>query len=385
MRICFLTTVYPAHNRNGGDINSQRYADALRAAGAEVDVVGYLRRGDPWPAGKNEHIVEERLIETRQSGLHALRWMLDSLLHGLPYSAGKYRSGKYIDLIQRLHAERRYDLFVTDHTSRLQWLIAHLPPGLRFISVSHNIEHQLYQGQRDVETRAWMRWVYGREARLVKAAEDALARSAREIWTVTAEDAAYYAGVPGGCRARAFDTPPRPIEFPAQMPATAFDIGLLGNWEWSANAVGLRWFVDQVLPLLPPGLRIEVAGRGGEWLASRSPQLTYRGYVKDATEFLLSGRAVAVPSISGAGVQIKSLDAIALGLPVVANPFALRGIGSLPQSVRVAQTAAEFAAQLLAAVQPQPPGQREDALRWAEQLRRKFYSDVAQALREVMA
>src|SRR4029077_15790218 len=104
------------------------------------------------------------------------------------------------------------------------------------------------------------------------------------------------------------------------------DVAVLGTWTWSANRAGLKWFLGEVCPHLPPWLAVEVAGAGSEALEGSAPGVRMRGRVPEVMPFLQRARVVAVPSVRGEGVQINTLDAIASGRAVVATPIATRGI-----------------------------------------------------------
>jgi glycosyltransferase involved in cell wall biosynthesis len=123
---------------------------------------------------------------------------------------------------------------------------------------------------------------------------------------------------------------------------------------------------------------VEIAGRGGDFAADRRPNVRYRGFVADAMEFLAGARAVAVPSVGGSGVQVKTLDAIASGNPVVSTAVGVRGLGTVPRSVRVEDDPAEFAAALREALRAESAP--DDALEWARVRRERFAADVAEAV-----
>ncbi|KXA28781.1 glycosyltransferase family 4 protein [Escherichia coli] len=110
---------------------------------------------------------------------------------------------------------------------------------------------------------------------------------------------------------------------------------------------GLRWFFDNVYPLLPVEITIQVAGKGADWLADKYKNVKYKGFVEDAQEFLSKSKVIAIPSISGAGVQIKTLDAITIGRPIVASEFALRGLEDIPSYVYSSRQASEMANQIM--------------------------------------
>jgi polysaccharide biosynthesis protein PslH len=129
------------------------------------------------------------------------------------------------------------------------------------------------------------------------------------------------------------------------------------------------------------GLDVHVGGADAEPIAAGAPGVTVRGRVPDALEFLQTARAIAVPSVSGGGVQIKTLDAIASGRPVVATSVALRGIDDPPATVRVADDPAGFAAALAAAAAAPPdPAAEREAQAWVGARGQAFTEAVAGAL-----
>jgi hypothetical protein len=128
------------------------------------------------------------------------------------------------------------------------------------------------------------------------------------------------------------------------------DASLIGTWTWEPNLIGLRWFLDEVAPLLPQGFRVSVAGRIPPGL--RPPEgigaaVSLVGRVPDATDFLAEGAVVALASRGGTGVQLKTIEALQLGLPAVATRLSLRGLGMPPANVRIADDAPDFARALV--------------------------------------
>jgi glycosyltransferase involved in cell wall biosynthesis len=112
--------------------------------------------------------------------------------------------------------------------------------------------------------------------------------------------------------------------------------------------------------------------------------LTIVGPVPDALEFLQAGRAVAVPSVSGAGIQVKTLDALASGRRVVATTTAMRGIAEPPPTVIVADEPAAFADALEAAARAGDDGEAAALARtWAVDRRERFRAQVADAVSAV--
>ena len=378
MRVLFLTTALPGARRTGGEVATQAFVDALRSAGHEVAVLGYRRTGDDSVVALGEVAVADRPIETSEAGLRAVGWMARGLVRRRPYSVAKYVSRAMRIAVERHLSAERPALVVVDH-AQMGWLLPRGGFGVPHVHVAHNVEHALYAQLASRRGGPWSR-VHAREATLIERIEHRLCESAAGVWALTLDDAQTL-GALGG-RSRAFALPATTgagTYADDVMPEPACDVTVLGSWTWDANARGLRWLLDDVLPALPRPLSIEVAGAGSLELAGGHAGVVARGRVPDALEFLRRGRVVAVPSVEGAGVQVKTLDAIAAGRPVVASELALRGIDDPPATVLGAADAGSFARALAQAAGDPGMGAADEAARWTTARRERFVADVAAA------
>ena len=385
MRAVVLTNVLPRARRSGGEIVSQSVIDALAGAGHEVRVVGYRRLGDPVQDAPGDVSAGTRPIETRIARMRALVWTVRALARREPYSVAKWRSRGYARAARDVLREGA-DAVIVDHAGLHFAALAAADGLLPTIFIAHNAEAETYGRLAATATNPLGRWTYAREARLIGAVEAALARRARQVWTLTDADAAYFRGLAptADVRTLAVASAVRPTP-PADA---AGGVAVIGRWTWRANALGLEWFTADVVPHLPPDLAVDVAGEGAEWLAGRHPNVAVHGVVPDAARFLAAARVVAVPSVEGGGVQVKTLDAIASGAPVVATPVAVRGLAPLPGSVVVTEDAAVFASELVR-LAGAPAGERlrmrEEATRWSDARRERFEADAADWLAEAVA
>lgn len=344
MKILYLTTVLPSGRRTGGEIASQCFINALKQCGHEVLVMGYQRPDDTKLKNDNEVVVEKRYIETQKSKLYPFLWMLLSLIKGLPYSAAKYYSKKYLTKVKSILHRDDYNTVIIDH-AQLGWLVPLLSQKTKVIFIAHNLEHQLYEAQLKNAQKYVSKYIYKREARLIKKMEDNLAVSSKQIWTLTSHDSNYF--YDWNLCTKVFHLPSIRTVPPKKSAIKHCDIGIIGSWTWKANKYGLEWFFQSVYPHLPTNISIHVAGSGAEWLAKRYPNVKYCGFVPDAQAFMASAKVIAIPSISGGGIQIKTLDAITSGSPIVATTIAMRGILDYPSAIEIADEPEYFARSLI--------------------------------------
>ncbi|MCP4546402.1 MAG: glycosyltransferase [bacterium] len=105
-----------------------------------------------------------------------------------------------------------------------------------------------------------------------------------------------------------------------------------GNLDYFPNAHALRWFSAEVLPLLKkrrPDLRFLAAGKvtSEEVQAlAQSHGVEFTGFVPDMGEVLADADIAIATMQSGAGIQNKVLEAMAVGTPVVATRLGNAGI-----------------------------------------------------------
>jgi hypothetical protein len=383
MRVLFVTTVLPHRRTMGSEVASQSIIDALRAHGVHVDVLGYLRVGDGLDEARDTVAVQTRHIETRGAKWHPIGWLLQSFARAIPYSSAKYRSALYVHQVHRQCAMHAYDTAIIDHP-QMAWIARDLPRSLPTVFIAHNIEHEMYEQIAGGQRNPLARWIYRREAIRIRHAEQALATISTEIWALTAHDAGYFATIGRGARVRVLPLPATSLAHAGQGMEKLFDIGLIGSWSWQANREGLCWFLEQVLPRLPSSLSIRVAGNGAERLLPRASRVQAVGFVPDAIGFMQQARVVAIPTLSGGGIQIKTLDAIGSGSRIVATACAVRGIDDPPPNLVVADTAVAFAEELQRAACGPPAGEAlESALRWSTGRRDRFGAELARALEDL--
>ena len=379
VRILFLSTFLPGALSTGSEVATQGFVDGMRSLGHDVTVLGYRRAGSTPPMHRDDVAVAERHIETATAGAWPAAWMARALLTRRPYSVAKYVSRTYALAVDEELRRVDSDVVVLDH-AQMGWLV---PPGgwqVPFVYLAHNIEHRLH-----TELAAMgglRRRAHAREAALIRAVEERLCREARAAWALTEGEASELAEM--GARASFFDLPasaPPPCPGPPDR-----DVAILGGWTWKSNAAGLEWFLRDVRPRLAPDITVHVGGARSAEIAAGVPGVVAHGRVANALRFLQRAAVVAVPSTAGAGVQVKTLDAIASGRRVVSTPTGLRGLARTPPTVEAAGDAEEFAAALERAVKA---GAGDEVARlgadWAEDRLARFRAQLADALDQVGA
>lgn len=365
MRVAIVTTFLPSSRSSGADIASMNLVTALRLAGHRVEVHGYTSPTGA-PLADGEHAVGPCTGEwNRSTTTTRMRWVLKALLHGRAVASEKFVTFEYARILPDIAA--RNDAWVLDH-HYLDWLRP--PCRMPCVAVVHNIEHALISDRAD-HSGALTRPLLRRDAKLMRLSEEQVLRSVDAAWCFSDTDARTIAHLhPSASCVPLCGVDPGEAPPPSKVTC---DTAMLGLWTWEPNRRGLEWFLREVLPLLPRDFRIAIGGRGTDGLPA-DPRVSYLGFVPDAMSFLRSSRILAIPSIAGGGVQIKSINALNLGIGTVATRFAMRGL-DVPGWATLADTPAEMAQALIAA--------RAKPL-WDPHAGRAWYAKRLEALADIL-
>jgi sugar transferase (PEP-CTERM/EpsH1 system associated) len=265
-----------------------------------------------------------------------------------PLTLSYFRSKKLHRRIFRRLREENLDAAIVFSSSMAQYL----PPGN---SVKKIIDFT------DVDSDKWFQYadrvpfpvslIYRLEGRRLRKYEIDLAPDYDCCTVVSDVEAQLFRSYPGEFCLR---TVPNGVDLEYFQPdgasADSQTMIFVGVMDYHANVDGVLYFHDQVLPYIHerfPQVVFQIVGgrptRAIRRLA-RSRNVTVTGYVEDVRPFLKRATVCVVPLRIARGVQNKILEAMAIGLPVVATRRAMEGINARPgEDVMVADNPSEFA------------------------------------------
>jgi glycosyltransferase involved in cell wall biosynthesis len=191
--------------------------------------------------------------------------------------------------------------------------------------------------------------------------EQAICKKFEAVLAVSAEDETAL-GLP--CHIIPIGVDAEGIE-PLKLTPDSTNLVSLGTMFYPPNIEGALWFAREVFPLIqkerPEATYTIIGARPPEvvrQLTLQNPGIRVAGYVEDLRPVLQTSAGLVVPLLSGGGMRVKILDALALGLPIVSTGVGAEGIELEDgKNVLLADTPQEFAGACLKLLEPTEVGE----------------------------
>jgi glycosyltransferase involved in cell wall biosynthesis len=275
--------------------------------------------------------------------------LLKGVFSPLPVAVFRYRSRPMTQLLGDLVARERFDSIVCDF----------ITPAVNFPSLSSTVIFQ-----HNVETMIWRRHaenarnkaeeVYLQmQARRMFSLERTACQSARHVIAVSSEDARLMREMFGLKDVSSIPTGVDVERFTPAQESPRAGLVFVGSMDWLPNIDGMRFFCDDVLPLIRrrrPDCRLAIVGREPtreiRAFAERDPLIEVTGTVDDVRPYLWNAAVSIVPLRIGGGTRMKIYEAMASRVPVVSTAVGAEGLDiHPPHDIAMADTAADFAAR----------------------------------------
>jgi glycosyltransferase involved in cell wall biosynthesis len=335
MRILQVAKKVPWPARDGESIAILNLTRGFARAGHEVTVLAMntpKHRFDPGYLPDEVRDAADVFTVDVDTSVRPVPALLN-LLTRSSYNLERFFSRDFQEGLRRLLREREFDLIQLEGLylapyHRTIRSVTRAPIVLRAHNVEFEIWEKLASGERHPLKRAYFRLL----ARRLRRFEVGALNAYDALVPISPADEARFRALgasgqihtcPVGLQPDAYRT-----ETKAATPGT---IGFLGALDWMANREGIDWFLDRVWPAVlaaRPEARLSIAGRNAPpgWPGRERPGVAFVGEVEDARDFLAAQSVVVVPLLSGSGMRIKVLEALALGRPLVATRLAVEGI-----------------------------------------------------------
>ncbi len=348
MRILWVGTKVPWPPVDGGRLVAWLTLQALHDAGHHVTLVAPSHATLDASAGERLRAACAPEIVTAPP-LSRGRALLAGLASSKPWTALRHAQPALRQRVGEVLGREPFDVVHAEQPHALAACAAAFVGGVPVVLRAHNVETDLW---RSAASGGGLRGLMARrEAPRVGRWEGGAVRRAAATVALTEDDAARLRALAGpDARVRHVAAP-----FPARQEGAALPLAgdpavvVAGSGGWLPNAQGLEWFVRDIWPTVAkalPRARVHLFGGSGPVPAGaeRHPAPA------DSRDAFAPGSIHAVPLLFASGVRMRILEAWARGVPVVATPAAVAGLGATHgRELRIAATPEQWADAIRAA------------------------------------
>jgi len=225
--------------------------------------------------------------------------------------------------------------------------------GVPVVIDTHNVLTE-YAGRRsEHEPGVFGRWLWVREARLIKEWEPLELSLCQRVITCSERERDVFLSIEPALEVRVVPngTDVSAVTPVSDLAANSPELVFVGDLGYGPNADAAESFAALTLPIVraeEPAASFRVVGRNPSAALSASEGVEVTGFVEDVREELARARVFVCPIRYGSGTRLKLLEAFAAGLPVVSTRLGAEGIECVDgEHLLLAETPEEQAAAVL--------------------------------------
>jgi glycosyltransferase involved in cell wall biosynthesis len=334
MKVLFLCNKSPWPTLEGGSIAMYNLIKGLLAAGHQVKVLAvnsekFHVNPSTIPADfKQQTGIELVDIDLKIKPIDAFL----NLFTNSSYHVERFISADFGHKLTEILQRSQFDIVQMETIFMMPYVdIIRSHSKAIVVLRAHNIEHLIWKRIADKTTNVCKRWYLRHLTRTLRTYELKVLSQADGIAAITRKDAGFFR--------RITSTPVVDIPFGIDVKDIEYELenkrepGFfhIGAMNWMPNEEGMRWFLEKVWPLINekfPVLKMHLAGRYmPQWITKgKFPNVEVVGEVADAGDFVRKHDVAIVPLLSGSGIRIKIIEAMAQAKPVITTEVGAEGI-----------------------------------------------------------
>ena len=352
MKVLQLCQKPPQPAIDGGCIAMSAITKGLLENGISVKVFAASTEKHPFlPELINEDFksktqIDSVFLDTRVNVIDAVK----SLVTSDSYNVSRFFSTQFEKRLEEILTKSDYDivqiesLFMTPYLNTVKKF-----SQAKIVLRSHNLEYLVWKRLAESSSNFAKKLYLEHLAKRLKQYEENVITLVDGIATISYEDAARYAELK--CKIPII-TIPFGIDlenYPIShiLPQGRLKLFHIGAMNWEPNKEAVHWLIEEIWPLVKSeNVELHLAGlkMPPEMLSLQNGNLFIHGEVKDAVRFMDERDIVVAPLLSGSGMRIKIIEAMALGKAVITTTVGAEGIDCHPGiDILIANTKEEFA------------------------------------------
>jgi glycosyltransferase involved in cell wall biosynthesis len=373
MHILFLTQILPYPPTSGPKVKTWHVLRYLSQLGHKITLASFVRPEElPYVDAVREICTTVHAVPIHRSRVNDLRYFLRSLVSKRPFLVERDDLSSMREVVNRVVNSDPVDVIHADQLTMTQFAFPlNLNGGKKPVLVfdAHNAVWTITERMKEnapfyLKPPLWL------ETKRIKQYEGMIVSDFNATLAVAETDRAALMDAVHAHQRNGNVVPISVIPIavdtqqilPVQRKEDSFNILTMGTLYYPPNADGIRWFVQDVFPLVRqkmPKATLTIVGKNPPRdfvRLSEDPQsgVTVTGFVEELDPYFAKSALMVIPVRAGGGMRVRILEAFARAMPVVTTTIGLEGIhAKIGTEVLVEDSSSAFADAVLNLLQNQ--------------------------------
>jgi len=368
MHILFLTQILPFPLTSGPKVKTWNVLRYLSQRGHKITLASFVRPEElPYLDAVLEVCGQVYAVPVQRSRVNDIGYFLRSLISKRPFLVERDDIEEMRAVVNRVVYNEHVDVIHADQLTMTQFAFPlNLNGGKRPAQVfdAHNAVWTITNRMKEnapfylkpplwLETKRVKQYegkiVSDFHATLAVTEPDRLAlMEAQHEVRSNVKDVAQISVIPIAVDTKQIQPVPRDVD--------SLNILTMGTLYYPPNADGIRWFAQEVFPLIRqkmPKVTLTIVGKNPPMdfvrLAGDSKSgVIVTGFVEELDPYFAKSALMVIPVRAGGGMRVRILEAFARAIPVVTTSIGLEGIDARPGTdILVADDPLDFANSVL--------------------------------------
>jgi len=328
IKVLFVTYDFPFPLNSGGKNRAYHLMKYAVFEDISVDLLSFVREEfDPQHVNEMKEIGIKRVKVFKRKKVNSLFTLAKNFISGDSIFKTLYYDDDFFNLLKEMVVEGDIDIvhFESSYTGY------YIGKDLKKLNVkqvlgTENIEYLLYEEFKNRTKNPLKKPIISYQISRLKKEEEKMMRDSDLTIAVTSEEASLISAVSGKeCRVVENAVDIKRFEFKKRSEIKN-NILFVGNFLYVPNIEAIKLFIKEVLPLLNKETTLTVIGKNVYKVVTNLDQVITKEFAEDIIEEYRNADALVFPVKIGGGTNFKLLEAMALGLPVIAYPDRLKSL-----------------------------------------------------------
>ncbi|MBI1223411.1 MAG: glycosyltransferase [Bacteroidetes bacterium] len=336
MKILFLSHRIPWPVRDGGALAIHNNLKGFVEAGHQVKFLALNPKKDHTSLQGTPNYFQKAEAEVIDidTDVHPFA-AIKNLFGSASYHVERFYSAQFEHRLTHQLISQSYDVVHMEGTYIAQYapLIRRVNKTACLVLREHNVEYRIWEQMAQLSTNFFKQAYLGILASRLKKYEEKLWTHVDMIEAISPDDLEVFQSFNSGAflGSAGFDLDEYLREEKEPESHTLFH---LGSMDWLPNRQSIEWLLNEVWPVIHrefPTWKLRLAGKKmpEDWIRDVGV-VKIEGEVPSAVEYMANYQVMIVPLLSGSGIRIKTIEAMAMGKTVISTSVGIRGLGVEP-------------------------------------------------------